>query len=139
MTMIDFPLANDKQLFRPEDFKTGATTLFRFKLKSGFAVGTSGFFQQVGKKALVIQGKVSSDWFLVKPIVVEVAKGEQGEFVLSNSSLDVYGVGSSIQEAKNDMLSMLIESYEDLIESEDELSSYLAELLYKLRSILKPV
>ena len=127
-----------QQVFRLKDVQFDAT-LRSTGIKSGFDAGTSGFIQQVDKKELIIRGEVSPNWFLVKPIKVQIERGDHGEFVLSNMALDVYGVGTTIQEAQNDLISMLIDSFEDLLESENELSTYLKALLNKLRLILKPI
>jgi hypothetical protein len=72
-----------------------------------------------------------------QPIILSVIK--TNEYVLaSDDRFNVYGTGRNLKEAFDEYLSMFIDYYQELNQSECELSEYLKDQLSKLKSILIP-
>jgi hypothetical protein len=72
-----------------------------------------------------------------RPLLVEVRRQTDHIELLSNE-YHVYGVGETVAEAADDLRDMLIETYEELSQSEPKLSKYLAKQLENLRRLITP-
>jgi hypothetical protein len=75
---------------------------------------------------------------LLRPIELEVEKGEGGESIVSNQHLGACGAGRTLQEAIDDYQSMLLDLYWELTDSEAILSRHLRERLDYLRTLIAP-
>jgi hypothetical protein len=87
---------------------------------------------------ILLAALADPDFQLLHPIVLEVERGEGGEFIVSNRQLHNYGAGGSLQEAIDDYQSMLVDLYRELTDSEVILSRHLRERLDYLRTLLAP-
>lgn len=77
------------------------------------------------------------NYHLLSPLFVEM-ESEGGRVSLWEARSGAYGVGKTLDEAIEDLQSMLEEMYEQLLESESTLSHALYEQLKYLRSIIAP-
>ena len=82
-------------------------------------------------------GSSARGWRIAQPFQVQVERAD-GEFVVSEPRLNVYGVGETFTESMVDFTSMLVDLFEELSASEDVLSSHLRQQLELLRTILAP-
>ena len=82
-------------------------------------------------------GSSARGWRIAQPVQVQVERAD-GEFVVSEPRLNVYGVGETFAESMADFTSMLVDLFEELSASEDVLSSHLRQQLELLRTILAP-
>jgi hypothetical protein len=86
-----------------------------------------------------LSGQITEAWRLVRPISLDIKIGEAAEYIVSYPHFETYGVGDTLQEAVADFSSMLIDLYEELSDSEETLSTYLKDLLERLRLALSPL
>lgn len=75
-------------------------------------------------------------YILTQPILLTVVF-EDGIYVVSDAVSDQYGAGSDLDEAVAEYSEMLIEFYEELLDSEDVLAPHLRAQLSHLRVILR--
>lgn len=82
-------------------------------------------------------GNSARGWQIAQPLQVKVERTD-GEFIISEPRLNVYGVGETFAESIADFTSMLVDLFEELSASEDVLSHHLRRQLQILRTILAP-
>lgn len=75
---------------------------------------------------------------LLRKTLLNMETGEGGELVVFESQLNIYGVGETEEEAVGDFVSMLVDLFKELIDSEDILSHHLHQQLKTIRAILAP-
>lgn len=69
-------------------------------------------------------------------IPLKVKKTEEG-FLVSDPITLRYGVGRTLEEAKDDYMSVVLEYYESLVASEKDLASHLKAHLQYLRTVIR--
>lgn len=90
----------------------------------------------VSRTSLIFLTAIADPRFrLLRPILLDVDRGQGGEYIVSNPHLHNYGVGKTLQAAVADYQSMLVDLYEELAASEAALSRHLRERLEYLRSL----
>lgn len=77
-------------------------------------------------------------YIFVQPMVLDLDLTSPGKFVLSEPVSGVYGVGKNLGDAFDDLHSMVIDLFEELVASESELSQKLRQQLDYLRAIIQP-
>lgn len=90
------------------------------------------------RPTLVMSGQLSDKWQVTEPISLETEQ-EGGLLFVSYDQLQAYGSGDSYPEAYADFVSMLLEQYEELLESEEILAPGLKQVLDTYRTILVPL
>ncbi len=75
-------------------------------------------------------------YYLLRNILLDIEIDENGEVVASDSRLNVYGVGETVEQAINEFSSMLVDLFDELEDSKDVLSYHLRQQLDYLRTIL---
>lgn len=83
-----------------------------------------------------LYGPIGEGYSLTQPIMLDVEITRQGQFIVSNSTLETYGVGETPQEALEEFSSMLLDFYHELVDSEENLSVHYRRILQRLRSYL---
>jgi hypothetical protein len=83
-----------------------------------------------------LSGKIAEGWRLTHPIFLDLKRGEDDNYIVSYDAFDTYGVGNTPQEAIDDFVSMLLDLYKELSESEEVLSAYLNNQFERLHAIL---
>lgn len=86
---------------------------------------------------MILEGVKGSEWKLIRPIQLDVATTDSGEFIAKDLELGVYGIGDTPEQAVEAFGEMLIDLYEELIGSSD-LSASLTLLLEQLSQIIQP-
>lgn len=71
------------------------------------------------------------------PIELNVEYTEGGRWLATNPNIMTHGVGYSPEEAVTDYESMLLDFYEELVNTEEDLSLHLLRELEQLRRILE--
>ena len=82
-------------------------------------------------------GNSARGWQIVQPLQINIERTDS-EFIISESRLNVYGVGETFAESIADFTSMLVDLFEVLSASENVLSHHLRQQLQILRTILAP-
>jgi len=77
-------------------------------------------------------------WQIAQPLLVKIEQLADRKFITSESSLNVYGVGETVAQSVDDFTSMLVDLFEELVDSEEMLSHALRQQLRTLRAILAP-
>lgn len=76
---------------------------------------------------------------LRQPLLLAQETGEGGEkIVFDEAEIDLYGVGETTQEAVDEYVSMLVDLFEELVNSKNILSQHLSERLQILHLYLAP-
>lgn len=99
------------------------------------AVSDSSSAEEVKVQSRAEQFKVMGGPFL-HPLLVTVERLEGDQVLVADELLNCYGVGDTLEEATEDLASMLFEHQADLAESRNQLSSYLRRQLNMLNYFL---
>jgi predicted RNase H-like HicB family nuclease len=83
------------------------------------------------------QFRVTGEPFL-RPLLITVEKIEDDQFLVSDELLNCYGLGDTLEEATEDLATMLIEHRAELAASRDKLSTHLRRQLGMLDYFLGP-
>lgn len=83
------------------------------------------------------QYRLSGGPFL-HPLLVTVEEIEDDQFLAADELLSSYGVGNSVDEAIDDLITMLSEYHAELVESRHHLSRHLRQQLRLLTHFLGP-
>lgn len=84
---------------------------------------------------LVLHGLIAAGWEIVEPLPISVQVGDDGQYLLTDEIFAVFGEGDNLSEARQDLVTSLIEYYELVAGYEDAPSR---ELLMMLRKYLRP-
>jgi len=76
------------------------------------------------------------DYHLREPLLLSIETDASGATVVSESQFNMYGIGDTLEDAIADFVSMLIDYYKELTESESELSCHLRRQALALRRII---
>ena len=87
-------------------------------------------------KASVLSGEISPGWELVSHLVVISERDEDGSHILSDDEFDVFGVGSSADDAKDDYIDSLL-TYYQIVESHSSDNVHTRRLLGRLKEYLR--
>jgi hypothetical protein len=106
-----------------------------------------GFTSQTGSLFTMFPSHVKNMYYLrdidtpgyklLRGVVLNVEM-DSDDIVVYESNLNLYGVGNSVSDAVNEFVSMLVDIFEELVETEDILSYQLRKQLDYLRSIVAP-
>jgi hypothetical protein len=91
---------------------------------------------QIAQPLHYLFGNRARGWQIAQPLLVKIEQQADGKFITSESSLNVYGVGETVAQSVDDFTSMLVDLFEELVDSEDMLSHALRQQLRNLRAIL---
>ncbi|HEX9924991.1 MAG TPA: hypothetical protein VGD99_20210 [Anaerolineae bacterium] len=78
------------------------------------------------------------NWVSAGKMTLEIETDENGDIIIWEPTLNVYGVGHTIEAAIAEFSSMMMDLHEELDASEDTLSQPLRLQLGRLRTILAP-
>ena len=72
----------------------------------------------------LLTGEITPEWQLKQPVSLRIERDEDGSFIMSEEVFNIYGHGSTPEEAKEDFIIALVEYYEILKKyaSDDEAS-----------------
>lgn len=83
-----------------------------------------------------LSGQLTHGIVIRESLSIRIERDELGQLVAYEPRVNVYGVGTTAEEALDDLVSMLVDLVQELLDSEDILSSGLRQRLAFLRSIL---
>lgn len=93
---------------------------------------------QIAQPLHYLIGNRARGWQIAQLLLVKIEQQADGKFITSESSLNVYGVGETVAQSVDDFTSMLVDLFEELVDSEDMLSHALRQQLRTLHAILAP-
>jgi hypothetical protein len=82
-----------------------------------------------------LYGAIAPGWQLITPLLIEIERDEDGEFIVSDNFSTVYGNGKTQAKAIKDYCSSLIDYYE-ILESQANTNGPAALLLNRFRGYL---
>jgi len=91
-------------------------------------------FPQVGE---YLVDELFEGWKLVQPLLIRYEKDEDGCYLCSDDIFLVYGQGNTIQEAKEDYITSLIEYYEIVAKKAPDSNAATQQLFEKVKSYLR--
>ena len=103
-------------------------TEYELKYPTGWADSAP---EQIESPEQIEQYQISGRLF-VSPVLASLERTAEGQFVMSEELLNCYGVGDTIEEAAEDLISMLLEYHAELSEARKQLSRYLRRQLEML-------
>lgn len=89
---------------------------------------------RIRRSSCLLIGEITSEWQLKQPVSLRIERDEDGSFIMSEEVFNIYGHGSTPEEAKEDFIIALVEYYEILKKyaSDDEASKATLEKFKQL-------
>ena len=84
-------------------------------------------------------GSIAPGWRLTQPLLLTVRwemVGQEHQCIVFEPGFNLYGIGITIAEALAEYTSMLLDLFQELVDSEQSLSSHLCQKLERLRSLI---
>ena len=86
----------------------------------------------------VLTGSLANRWQVARPVMLD-AEHDGDMFFVSTDELKAYGAGHSYRAAYLELISMLVEQYDELLHYETILAPGLKQLLDTYRDLLLPL
>jgi len=109
-------------------------------IPQGFASQTASLFSRVPlhiQNMYYLREIDTPGYKLLRGVVLNVEM-DSNDIVVYEANLNLYGVGNNVNDAVNEFVSMLVDMFEELVETEGILSYQLRRQLDYLRSIIAP-
>lgn len=75
---------------------------------------------EIHRAPVLIVGQISGNWVIQQPVALALERDEDGSYLVVEDAFDIYGHGATIEEAREDFISALIEYHAILKQYADQ-------------------